>query len=352
MPKPVRVGIIGSGGIAQAQHMPNYQKVPGVEILAVCDIKPETAKAAAEKFKAPHVFTDYRKLLKLKDIDAVSVCTPNAFHLKPTLAALAAGKHVMVEKPIGMNAREGLLMCRAARQARRILAVGHHTRFDPRVETLKRFIEAGQLGKPYYARAQSMRRRGIPSWGMFISKKFSGGGPLIDIGVHILFSALYLLDFPRPVAVSGKAYTRFGDRPDVVPGGWGMWDYKNYTVEDNAFGFVRFANDVTLSLETSFVANIPQEVHNLIVLGDKGGVQLEPCTLAAEAHGTLTNITPGWLPQGQAHQREIAQFVAAVRGDGRVGVTGEEALLVMQIVDGIYASSKANREVPVEKLAI
>jgi predicted dehydrogenase len=243
-------------------------------------------------------------------------------------------------------------MCRAARKARRLLAVGHHTRFDPKVEALKRFIDAGQVGQPYYARAQAMRRRGVPSWGVFVSKKLNGGGPLIDIGVHIIFSALYLLGFPRPVAVSGKDYRRFGHRSDVVPGGWGMWDYRNYTVEDNAFGFVRFDNDVTMTVETSFIANIPQEVHNLVVLGDKGGVQLEPCTLAGEAYGTLTNVTPGWLPQGQSHAREIAQFVAAIRGEDRPGVTGEEALLVMQIVDGIYASSKAGREVRVERFKL
>jgi predicted dehydrogenase len=115
---------------------------------------------------------------------------------------------------------------------------------------------------------------------------------------------------------------------------------------------VRFDNDVTMTVETSFIANIPQEVHNLVVLGDKGGVQLEPCTLAGEAYGTLTNVTPGWLPQGQSHAREIAQFVAAIRGEDRPGVTGEEALLVMQIVDGIYASSKAGREVRVERFKL
>jgi len=352
MPRKVRVGVIGSGGIAQAAHIPNYQKLPAVEVVAVCDVKPDVAKAAAEKFKVPHVFTDWRELLNLHDIDAVSVCTPNAFHLEPTLASLAAGKHVMVEKPIGLNAKEGLAMCRAAKKARRLLAVGHHTRFDPAVETLKRFVDAGEVGRPYYARAQTMRRRGIPSWGSFISKKLNGGGPLIDIGVHIIYSALYLLGFPRPVSVSGKTYTLFGNRSDVVPGGWGMWDYKNYTVEDNAFGFVRFEGDLTMTVETSFVANIAQECHNVTILGDKGGIQTNPATFAGEANGTLTNVTPAFLPQGKSHEREIAQFVAAIRGEGRVGVSGEEALLVMQIVDGIYASCKANREVRLERLKV
>lgn len=350
MSKTVRIGIIGSGGIAQGAHIPNYQKLPGVEVAALCDVKTETAKAAAEKFKVSRICADYQELVALKDLDAVSICTPNAFHKEPTLAALKAGKHVLVEKPIGLNAKEALEMCRAAKKARRILAVGHHTRYDPRIETLKALMQ--DVGRPYYARVQAMRRRGIPHWGVFYSKKLNGGGPLIDIGVHSLFSALYLLDFPRPVAVSGKTLTKFGNRPDVALEDWGRWNWKEYDVEDNAYGFVRFEGDLTMTVETSFVANIPQGYNDLLILGDKGGIRLEPPTLICEHHEMVVNLNPSLPKPPGAHQREIAAFVAALRGEGEVGATGEQALAVMQIIDGIYESSGKGCEVKIEKIRI
>jgi len=348
--KTLKIGIIGSGGIAQGQHIPGYQKVPGVEVIATCDVREETARAAADKFKIHHVFTDYKEMLRLKDIDAVSVCTPNAFHHDPTVAALSAGKHVLVEKPIAMNVKQGLSMCKTARKNKKHLAVGLHFRFEPHVLALKRMIDAGEVGFPYFARAQALRRRGVPSWGVFYSKKMNGGGPLIDIGVHILFATHYLMGMPRPISVSGKAFTLFGNRKDVVPGAWGQWNWKDYDVEDNAFGFVRFENGAVLSLESSFIANIPTDIFNLSIFGDKGGVQMEPCSYFGQSNNQLVTIQPNQLPKSEAHHAEIKAFCDAVRGNGRPGVTGEEALVITQMLDGIYASSEKGAEVKLDKL--
>ena len=155
----VRVGIIGSGGIAQGAHLPGYAACPDVEIVAVADVSEATARAAAEKFKVPQVFTDYRKMLRLPEIDAVSVCTPNFMHKDATVAALKAGKHVLVEKPMAMNARECDAMLKAARESGKKLQVGFNNRFGGGAQALKKFIESGDMGEIYYARAQALRRR-------------------------------------------------------------------------------------------------------------------------------------------------------------------------------------------------
>jgi len=350
MAKKVRVGIIGSGGIAQGQHMPAYQKDPDVEIVAVCDSNEATAKKAAEQFKVPRIYTDYRELARDKDIDAVSVCTPNFMHEKPTVACLENGKHVMVEKPIARNAKEGAAMVRAAKKNKRILAVGLHMRYSPNVQAIKRFADAGGLGDVYYARIQAIRRRGIPSWGVFGDKEKQGGGPLIDIGVHILYATMYVLDFPKPKAVCGATYTKFGNKPPG-PAPWGPWDYKHFTVEDYAAAFIRFEGDLTATLEASFAANT-QESWNFWLLGDKGGAQLEPCTFYRDEFGTLTNTTPGWLPKGDEYVSEIRDFLAAVRGEGKPGVTGEQGLMVTQVLDGIYLSAERGAEIKLEALKV
>ncbi|MEK7765515.1 MAG: Gfo/Idh/MocA family oxidoreductase, partial [bacterium] len=260
--KTIRVGVIGSGGIAQAVHFPGWQKTEGVEIVACCDTREGTAREAARKFNVPQVYTDFKQMLREQKLDAVSVCTPNAFHMAPTLAALSAGVHVLCEKPIAMNAVQGRAMCAAAKKARRLLMIGLNNRFNGGSQALKRFVEAGELGKVYYGRVQALRRRGVPGWGVFIRKDMSGGGPLADIGVHLLDLALWLMGHPEPVTVSGNAYCNFGKRSNIFAP-WGEWDPKQYTVEDLGVGFVRFKNGATLSLEASWAAHIDEDVWNV-----------------------------------------------------------------------------------------
>ena len=350
MAKKIRVGIVGSGAIAQAQHMPAYQADPDCEIVAVCDASAENAKKAAEKFGVKKVYSDYNDLAKAPDVDAVSVCTPNFMHMAPTVACLENGKHVIVEKPIARNAKEGAAMVRAAKKAGKILAVGLHMRYDPKVTALRRFRDSGGFGEIYFARTHALRRRGIPSWGVFGDREKQGGGPLIDIGVHILYSILYVMGFPRPKSVSGATYVKFGTKP---PGAapWGPWDHKHFTVEDYAAAFVRFEGGLTMNIESSFCMNNEGGM-NFWVMGDKGGAQLDPLKIYREEFGTLTDTTPGWLPKESCHADEIRDFLRAIRGEGEVGVTGLQGLMVTQIMDGIYASAAAGREVPVEELDV
>lgn len=349
MAKKIRVGVIGTGGIAHGAHLPAYTAIPEeCEIIALCDIDPEALRKTQEKYpQARHAFDDYKKLLEMDEIDAVSVCTPNYAHYQPTVDALKAGKHVICEKPIAMNAREAQEMVDTARRENRILQIGYMSRFSPNSQTLKRFIDAGELGEIYYARAQALRVRGIPGWGVFIDKSKQGGGPLIDIGVHILDLTLWLMGHPKPTFASGVTYQKFGTRPDVV-GFMGQWDYKNFTVEDFASALIRFENGATVVLESSFVANLKEEQHGTTLLGTQGGAQTSPLTITQERHGSVFSFEPK-IPDSKlnAYNAEIKDFIGCIRDSREPLVTGEHGLMVAQIMDAIYRSSEEGREVPV-----
>ncbi|MEW6359855.1 MAG: Gfo/Idh/MocA family oxidoreductase [Planctomycetota bacterium] len=345
-PSKIKIGVIGCGGIARNQHMPGYAKLPYAEIVACCDVVEASAKAAAQQFNVPQVFSDYKKLLKIKEIDAVSVCTPNFMHKQPTVDALMAGKHVLVEKPIAMNGQEGQEMCDAAKASGKKLAVGFNNRWRPEVQHVKKLIDAGEFGEIYYARAQALRRRGIPGWGVFGEKDKQGGGPLIDIGVHILDITLYLMGHPKPVAASGKAYTKFGTRKDVV-GLMGQWNTDTFTVEDFAVGLIRFDNGSAATLESSFCANIgPTDIFTTALMGTKAGCDVLPLRIYTEENMQLYDVSPVALKKvDSTHAHEIKLFVDAIRNDTPVAVPGEQGLAVTKILDAIYKSQETDAEV-------
>lgn len=346
--KEVKVGIVGAGGIAQGAHIPGYQSVEGAKIMAICDIDKARAKQVAEKVDAPYIFDKYQDLVAMDELDAISVCTPNNFHRGPTVAALKAGKHVLCEKPIAGNAKDGQAMVNAAKDAKKILQIGLHQRFQTSSQMLKGFIEAGELGDPYYARAVALRRRGIPSWGVFIEKAKSGGGPLVDIGVHVLDLIVWLMGNPKPVSASGTTYTKFGNRDDVASPMWGAWNVKKFDVEDFAVGLIKFDNGITVTLETSWAANIDGGGGSFI-LGDKGGAQLSPLCLYQQQYDALIDVTPV-VPQQREdpHTAEVRAFIEAIRKGKPSPVPGEQALEITKIFDAIYRSSETGRHVPIK----
>ena len=189
-----------------------------------------------------------------------------------------------------------------------------------------------------------MRRRGVPAWGVFIEKDKQGGGPMIDIGVHMLDMALYLMGHPKPVAVSGQCYTKFGTRKGVF-NPWGEWDPKKYTVEDYAAGFVRFDNGATLSIEASFAANIKKDELNVTLLGTEGGSDMDPFRIYKERHQRIIVEEPTMLPQVNTYEAELREFFAAIRENRDPLVTGEQALMTQQILDGVYESSQKGKEI-------
>ena len=352
MTKPIGIAIIGSGGIAQGAHLPAYKKLRDegkVTIVAVCDVNETTAKEAAAKFDVPHIFTNYKQMLEMDEIDAVDVCTPNFLHKQPVIDSFAAGKHVLIEKPLAMNAKEGAEMVAAGHKAKKKMQVALPMRFGSGPQAVKRFIDDGKMGDIYYARAHALRRRGIPGWGVFTQKDKQGGGPLIDIGVHILDLTLWLMGYPEPVSTTGTTYAKFGHREGVI-GLMGQWDPKTFTVEDFAAGFVRFKNGATLTLESSFAANLGSDEFHTSIFGSEGGAYVDAFTpgnirIFREESGTLTDTTPAFLPTIGTHEAEIRAFIQAIADDTPVPVPGEQGLMVTRILDAIYESSETGREV-------
>ncbi len=354
MKKPLRIGIIGSGGIAQGCHMPGYASIPELcEMVWVCDANPEIAKTAAQKFDVPNTTADYRDVLADPQVDAVSIATPNAFHLEPTVDALKAGKHVLCEKPLAMNGDEARKMCRAAKQAGKILQVGLQQRFSGPMRFMKEYIDAGRMGHIYYARAQALRRRGVPGWGVFIDKEKQGGGPLIDIGVHILDMTLFLMGYPKPVSATGKTWNDLGTDP-ALWNAWGDYDRKKFTVEDFAVGLVKFEDGSAVTLESSFMANIEGDPFQTQLFGTKSGAVVkgwgeDAVRIFTEQDRQLLDLAPANVPQVQSsHTEEVRAFVIAILEGKPSPVPGENGLILNAIFDAIYRSSQTGREEKVD----
>jgi predicted dehydrogenase len=343
--KIVNIGVIGAGGIANAAHLPSYKTCPNANVVAICDINETALHDTQAKFDIPHAFTDYHELLQMEDIDAISVCTPNYVHKDPAIAAMRAGKHVLCEKPLAMNAQEGEEIVAVSKETGKQCMVGFVSRFGADAQTLKRFIDAGELGDIYYARAQYLRRRGIPGWGVFGQKEKQGGGGLIDIGVHALDLALWLMGYPKPVSVSGISVAKFGTREGVV-GLMGQWDVSTFTVEDFGAGFIRFENGSVLVLESSFCLNMkPESLRQIELFGDIGGATIDPVAIYSEKHGVLTDLTPAHVPPTKGFELEIGAFVDAVANGTPVPTPATDGVVVNRIIDAIYESSELGREV-------
>lgn len=354
MPKKLKIGIIGSGGIAVGCHMPGYASMPDLcEMVAVCDIAKETAEAAAAKFGVAKVTTDYRDLLADPEIDAVSIATPNAFHKQPTIDALLAGKHVLCEKPLAMNAAEAKEMCRAAAKSGKILQVALQTRFGGPARFMKQFIDNGNMGDIYYARAKALRRRGVPHWGVFIDKEKQGGGPLIDIGVHILDLTLFFMGYPKPIIATGKTWDTLA-KDKTVRNFWGDYDRDRFTVEDFAVGMIRFDNDAVVTLESSFMANMEGDPFETQLFGTKAGAIVRawgehPVSIYKEIDGQYFDLSPQNLSRVESsHVAEVQAFVGAILNGKPSPVPGENGLVLNAVFDALYKSSESGHEEPVD----
>jgi len=346
--KPFKIGFIGTGGIA-LHHMKYLKAIPGVEIVAGADISEKSLEKAKTEHGMQQLFTDYKKMLKeVPELDAVSVCTPNGLHAENTIAALQAGKHVLCEKPLAMNAKEGQAMIDAAKKAGKHLVIGFQWRFDSRTEFLREYIARGDFGKILYVRAQALRRRGIPNWGVFGRKELQGGGPMIDIGVHILELSHYLMGSPRPVTATGNTWTFMGNKPSAVKSVWPNWDTKTYTVEDMAIGMIRFDSGAMLTIESSFIAHIEKDIFNVEIMGEKGGGSWELSNVFIDQGNYMTNVKPGWIVQSDNFERKMKHFVEVCRDGRTCDATAEQGLAVQKMLDGVYASADTGREVTIE----
>ena len=349
--KKLRMAFVGCGGISEA-HIRALQNFPDVEIVAGVDIKPERLKLMEEKYNITSHFTDWKEMLKEIKPDAVNVCTPNGVHAQPAIDASEAGCHVIVEKPMAMNPEECRKMIDAAKKNNRKLVAGFQYRYHPNTEYLTRAREDGRFGKIMFVKCQALRRRGIPNWGVFGQKALQGGGPMIDIGVHVIEMAHYVMGSPNPIAAAGNTWTYMGNKPSNVVSMWPNWDYKTYTVEDMAIGQIRFDNGAIMQIEASFAAHIKEDMWTFTMIGDKGGCQWEPPMIFTDRAGTMTNETPAFVGNKTdfpyLFNQKLRNFVDGCLKDTPLRSPGEAGLAVQKILDGVYRAADAGKEVEIK----
>ncbi len=340
--KKLRIAFIGAGGIA-GYHMSCLAKMKDVEIVALSDVNEAGMAKHAETYKIPkeNLFTDYHEMLRKIGPDAVSVCTPNGMHAPASIAASNAGADVLVEKPMAMNAKEAQAMINAAKKSKTKLVIGFQWRFGANSAYLKKGVDEGQFGKIMYARCQALRRRGIPNWGVFGRKELQGGGPMIDIGVHILEVAHYVMGSPKPVSAFGNCWTYLGDKKSETLSMWPNWDYKTYNVEDLAVGQIRFENGAILSIESSFAAHIEKDVFTFSLMGEKAGASWDPTVVYRDDNGYMVNQTPAYLPSSTFNdhfEAKMRNFVDHSLHGKPTLAPAEHGLMVQKMLDGIYAA--------------
>ena len=341
----LKVGVVGTGGIFKAAHLPGWLSHKDVEVVAFCDAYKASAEVVALDFPGAKVYDDYRELIADPSIDIVGISTPNLYHSEIAIAALQNGKHVFCEKPDAVNPLEAQKMADEAQKSGKLLMVMRNNRFSKEAMYAKRIIGEGKLGDLYMGRCGWIRRRGIPGrGGWFTTKELSGGGPLIDLGVHMIDLALWLSGNPKPIAVSGTTYRKFADRPDEsgnVPAG-------TFDVEDLAAGFIRFDNGASLQIEFSWASNIAEEQKFLEWRGSEGGFSLINDTLRVftESEGALVDQQPQFpgetIPQ---HTANIHHFIECVLGREMPIFTPDQGVDMIKILSAIYESAESGREV-------
>ena len=347
----LRIAIIGCGGIAQT-HIGALKDIPEAEIVAGVDIKPDRLEVMADKHGVKACYSDWKKMLKEVKPDAVSICTPNGVHAQPAIDAAKAGCHVMVEKPMAMNPDECKRMIDASKKAGKKLSVGFQYRYHPNSQFLTRARDENTFGKVMFVKCQALRRRGIPNWGVFGQKQLQGGGPMIDIGVHVIEMAHYVMGSPKPISASGNTWTYLGDKASNVASMWPNWDYKTYTVEDLAIGQIRFENGSILQIEASFAAHIEKDVWNFTLMGDKGGCTWDPPMIFTDRAGTMMNEKPGWISDKgdfpTLFKLKLQNWIDGCLHNKPLIAPGEAGLAVQKILDGVYRASDAKKEVMID----
>lgn len=361
--KKLKIGLIGTGGICNNKHLPSLAKVADkVEVVALCDIIEEKARATADRHNLSNVkiYTDYREMLKDKDIDVIHVCTPNVSHCEITVDAFAADKHVLCEKPMAATTEDAQKMMEAWKKSGKKFTVAYQNRFRHDVQVLKKACEAGELGDIYYGEANAIRRKAVPTWGVFADKSQQGGGPLIDIGTHALDITLWCMDNYDVDSVGGQVFYKLGNLPEAAQGNtYGAWDTDTFEVEDSAMGFIKFKNGALINLRASWALNYMDAREAATTLcGTLEGAEIKygGSYQAAELwfnrvrHGKMSEETLSGEalvdyfegvnePPGVV---EAKQWVDAILNDTEPCVKPEEAFRVTQILDAIYKASNEN----------
>ncbi len=353
----LKAGIIGCGGIANAKHLPAVKLTKKVEMVAFCDIVIEKAENSSKTYgtEDARVYSDYKELIKNEKLDIVYVCTPNRSHSEISIAAMEAGSHVMCEKPMAINAAEAKKMWEASLKTGKKLTIGYQSRHRSDSQYLKVECEKGALGEIYYAKAHAIRRRAVPTWGVFLNEYEQGGGPLIDIGTHALDLTLWTMNNYKPKYCVGVTFKKLNEHQGNSGNAWGNWKEDEFTVEDSAFGFIVMENGAVVSLESSWALNsLDVNEAKCTLCGTKAGADMmdglrfngvkNNCLYVEKpefaAGGVAFNAGTGG---GRDFEIEAAKWIDAVINDTDPVVLPEQAYVVSAILEGIYESAKSGK---------
>ncbi|MDQ5812270.1 MAG: Gfo/Idh/MocA family oxidoreductase [Actinomycetota bacterium] len=354
--EPLRVGVVGLGWAGE-QHLKNYLRLPNVEVVAIAGLEEPRLHELGQRYGVPNLHRDYEEVVARDDLDAISICAPNHLHAPVAIAALKRGKHVLCEKPLARTGVEAEGIVRAAREAGRVVHIAFTQRERGDVQVLKRHIMDGNLGRIYHVKATWMRRNGIPGMGSwFTNKEMAGGGPLIDLGVHLIDMALYLMGEPEIESVSCATYAELGPQ-----GRGGRGDAKTvigdaYEVEDLATAFIRLSGGATLNLETGWAAYRESgDDFGLTLYGTDGGAEMrvrnygtqDTVRIYTDVAGVPAVVVPEIEPR-EGHLAVVRRFVETVQSGEWAGEVGEEGLRRARIIDACYASALEHREVSLD----
>ncbi len=352
----LKVGIVGCGGIANNKHLPAIKKNGNYEIVAFCDIDRAKAEEAKKTYgtEDARVYTDYKELVK-EDLAAVYVLTPNKSHAEISIAAMKAGKHVMCEKPMAKSYADAKLMLETAKETGMLLTIAYQNRYRQDSTYLKTACENGDLGDIYYARAHAVRRRAVPTWGVFLNEEEQGGGPLIDIGTHALDLTLWMMDNYEPESVTGSVYRKLADQTDQG-NAFGDWDPAGFTVEDSAIGFIKMKNGASIHLEASWALNtLEVDEAKTSLCGTKAGADMKDGLRINSVKYNKQTIEKPDLRSGgvaffagsaeEAPDVEQKIFYNAIVNGKELVVKPEQAIVVTRVLEAIYESAKTGKTV-------
>ena len=353
--KKLKIAVIGTGGIAKAFHIEALAKMENVEVIALCDIKIEKAQELAKIYNIANVYENYKDVLEIEELDAVDICTPNYLHSIIAVEALNKGLHVFCEKPDAVSVEDVLNMKNASEKSNKTLMVMRNNRYWESSKFLKKYIADGKMGEVYTGRCGWIRRRGIPGkGGWFTTKEQSGGGPLIDLGVHMLDLSIWLMGNPTPVSVTGCTYTKFANSEDESDSEHSMFGEANkdgiFDVEDLAIGFIKFNNGASLQLEFSWASNIEQEDHFVELRGTKAGSSWHNADnnrlkIFAQENGQTIDINPNLNTNTNNHALNLKHFVDVVLNNEKPDFEPQQGVNMIKILQALYESAKTGREI-------
>lgn len=361
----LKFGVIGCGWIGTGKHISTLSKHPNAELVAICDIELSRMDEAEKNFGLTGIkkYQDYRDLCSDPQIDVIHVCTPNGLHFEMTMAALRNGKHVHCEKPLATRSEDAFEMVETARKVGKRLTIGHQRRFFSSVQYMKSLVESGDLGEIYYAKALDARRRGVPTWGDYMSKAKNGGGILFDGAPHSLDMTMYLMNNFKPVSVYGKVMDKMRAEVDGNP--WGVWDPSKSDVEDTGFAMITMEGGAVIYLEAAWLINMIGYANSTLLVGTKAGVDMQGQNGNVRVNkiynGKMAVMEPEIMPfmaalvgQFEINDRnapgiEIDNWIQALLSDREPLIKAEEGIPVVQIIESIFKSSETGQVVQITR---